>query len=191
MIFQLPQYKRGVTVADTVEVFILEDFFLLDSVRYRHDVMPTLKFDWSNLKILMSSCHYHQVDIANWHRYVFHLQYISNAIAKSRVMLLQYRYNIRMSTGKLSNQIKKWILMQSNNLFLTVMIGDLNPKSSNLYLHGMNSFEGSQIGFIASQLTMSQVIKEPTHILDNPKPCKDFIFTSQPNMIMDPGVNCS
>ena len=37
---------------------ILEDFFLLDfflSVRYRDDVMTTLKFDWSNLKILMSS----------------------------------------------------------------------------------------------------------------------------------------
>ena len=33
---------------------ILEDFFLLDSVRYRDDVMTTLKFDWSNLKILMS-----------------------------------------------------------------------------------------------------------------------------------------
>ena len=33
---------------------ILEDFFLLDSVRYRDDVMKTLKFDWSNLKILMS-----------------------------------------------------------------------------------------------------------------------------------------
>ena len=34
----------------------LEDFFLLDfflSVRYRNDVMTTLKFDWSNLKILM------------------------------------------------------------------------------------------------------------------------------------------
>ena len=35
----------------------LEDFFLLDSVRYRDDVMTTLKFDfdWSNLNILMSS----------------------------------------------------------------------------------------------------------------------------------------
>ena len=33
---------------------ILEDFFLLDSVRYRDDVMTTLKLDWSNLKILMS-----------------------------------------------------------------------------------------------------------------------------------------
>ena len=33
---------------------ILEDFFLLDSVRYRDYVMMTLKFDWFNLKILMS-----------------------------------------------------------------------------------------------------------------------------------------
>ena len=33
---------------------ILEDLFLLDSVRYREDVMMTLKSDWFNLKILMS-----------------------------------------------------------------------------------------------------------------------------------------
>ena len=33
---------------------ILQDLFLLDSVRYRYDIMVTLKFDWSNLKILMS-----------------------------------------------------------------------------------------------------------------------------------------
>ena len=32
---------------------ILEDFFLLDSVNYRNDVMITLKFEWFNLKILM------------------------------------------------------------------------------------------------------------------------------------------
>ena len=40
-----------------------------------------------------------QVDIANSHRYVFHLQYISNVIATLRVTSLQYRYNIRISTG--------------------------------------------------------------------------------------------
>ena len=33
---------------------ILEDFFLLDSVRYRDDVMTTLKVWLSNIKILMS-----------------------------------------------------------------------------------------------------------------------------------------
>ena len=34
---------------------ILEDSFL--SLRYRDDVMTTLNFDWSNLKILMSDWH--------------------------------------------------------------------------------------------------------------------------------------
>ena len=33
---------------------ILEDFFLLDKVRYHEDVMTALKADWSNLKTLMS-----------------------------------------------------------------------------------------------------------------------------------------
>ena len=33
---------------------ILEDFFLLDSVRYHEDVMTKLKFHWSSLKILIS-----------------------------------------------------------------------------------------------------------------------------------------
>ena len=33
---------------------IIEDFFLLGSVRYHDDVKTILKFDWSNLKILMS-----------------------------------------------------------------------------------------------------------------------------------------
>ena len=33
-----------------------------------------------------------QVDIANWHRHVFHLQYISNDIPISKVISLQYRH---------------------------------------------------------------------------------------------------
>ena len=38
---------------------------------------------------------------------------------------------------------------------------------------------------------MSQVINEPTHILDNSKSCIDLIYTPQPNMIMDSGVHPS
>ena len=66
---------------------ILEDFFL--SVRYRDDDMTTLKFDWYNLKILMSG----------WYRKLTNVyrKYISNVIPISRVMSLQYRHNIRMS----------------------------------------------------------------------------------------------
>ena len=43
----------------------------------------------------------------------------------------------------------------------------------------------------ASQFAMSQVIKEPTYILDNLKSCIDLIFTSQRNRITDSGVDPS
>ena len=81
--------------------------------------------------------------------------------------------------------------LSTNNPFLTVMIGDFNAKSSNWCLNDITTFEGSQIEFLASQFAMSQVINEPTHILDNSKSCIDLIFTSQPNMIMDSGVHPS
>ena len=76
---------------------ILEDFVLLDSVRYRDNVMTILMSDWSNLKILMSG----------WYRRLtsscvsFTIYKQCHAI--SRAMSLRHRYNIRMSTGILWN----------------------------------------------------------------------------------------
>ena len=70
----------------------------------------------------------------------------------------------------------------ANNPFLTGMIGNFNTKSSNWYLNDVTSFEGFQIEFLASQSAISQVINEPTHILDNSKSCIDLIFIWQPNM---------
>ena len=64
--------------------------------------------------------------------------------------------------------------LSSNNRFLTVMIGDFNAKSSNWYLNDISSFEGSQIEFLVSQFAMSQVIKEPTYILDDSESCIDL-----------------
>ena len=71
------------------------------------------------------------------------------------------------------------------------MIDNFNAKSSNWYLTDVTSFEGSQIEFLVSQFATSQVINEPTHILDNSMSCIDLIFTSQPSKIMDSGVHSS
>ena len=79
--------------------------------------------------------------------------------------------------------------LSTNNPFLTVMIGTFNAKSSNWYLNDITSFKDSQIEFLASQSALSQVINEPTHILDNLKSCIYLILTSQPNMIVDSGVH--
>ena len=90
---------------------ILEDFFLLDSVRYRDDV------HWSNLKILM----------LGWYRKLtsscVYLEYISNVIAISRVMSFQYRYNTRdKKNNHTINTIKlNFVKSTSSMLILAIL----------------------------------------------------------------------
>ena len=55
----------------------------------------------------------------------------------------------------------------------------------------ITSFEGSEPEFLTSRCELLQIIKEPTHILDNSRSCIDLIFTSQPNMVIDSGVHAS
>ena len=71
------------------------------------------------------------------------------------------------------------------------MIGDFNVKSKDWCSIDITSFEGSELDFLTSQFGLSQIIKEPTNILDNSKSCIDLIFTSQPNVVIDSGVHAS
>ena len=71
------------------------------------------------------------------------------------------------------------------NPFLTVMIGDFNAKSKDWCSNDITSFEDSELDFLTSQFGLLQIIKEPTHILNNSRSCIDLIFTSQPNMVID------
>ena len=78
-----------------------------------------------------------------------------------------------------------------NNPFLVVVIGDFNVKSSNWYYHDKSSSEGNAVDTITKQYGLHQVIKEPTHILDNSSTCIDLIFTTQPNLIIESGIHPS
>ena len=68
------------------------------------------------------------------------------------------------------------------------MIGDFNAKSKDWCSIDITSFEGSELDFLTSQFGLSQIIKEPTHILDDSRSSIDLIFTSQSNMVIDSGV---
>ena len=57
------------------------------------------------------------------------------------------------------------------------------------YQNDITTFEGCKIDTATSQFGLSQIIKEPTHILSNSAPCSDAIFTSQPNLLMHSGVH--
>ena len=79
----------------------------------------------------------------------------------------------------------------NSNPFLTTVIGDFNAKSNKWSEGDRSTIEGSKIDFLTSQFGLSQIIKEPTHILENSYSCIDLIFTTQPNMALESGVQHS
>ena len=90
----------------------------------------------------------------------------------------------------------------NENLYLIVILGDFNAKSSNWYKHGRTTHEGSKIEAITSQFGPKQLIQEPTHILyhikleptqiiSNSSSCIDLVSMSQANLVMESGVRSS
>ena len=79
----------------------------------------------------------------------------------------------------------------NSNPFLTTVIGDFNAKSKNWSEADISTIEGSIIEFLTSQFRLSQMTKEPTHILENSSSRIDLIFTTQPNMVLESGVHHS
>ena len=53
------------------------------------------------------------------------------------------------------------------NPFLVVAIGDFNAKSKSWYINGSTTSHDNVLENITSQFLLKQIIKEPTHILDN------------------------
>ena len=86
--------------------------------------------------------------------------------------------NLELNLGTLSQK----------NPFLVVAIGDFNAKSKSWYINDSTTSQGIVLENITSQFGLQQIIKEPTHILDNSSSCIDLIFTSQPNLIIESGV---
>ena len=74
---------------------------------------------------------------------------------------------------------------------VSVAIGDINAKSTNWCANDQTSFEDIKIEHITSQFGLSQIINEPTHILDSSSSCIDLIFTSQPNLVIESGIHPS
>ena len=53
------------------------------------------------------------------------------------------------------------------NLYLIVILGDFNAKSSKWYKHDKTTYEGSKMEALTSQFGLKQLIQDPTHILSN------------------------
>ena len=76
----------------------------------------------------------------------------------------------------------------SDNLQLNLSTLSHNAKSKRWYINDSTTSQGNVLENITSQFGLQQIIKEPTHILDNSSSCIDLIFTSLPNLIIELGV---
>ena len=77
------------------------------------------------------------------------------------------------------------------NNFLATVIGDFIARSNKWSEGDRSTIKGSKIDFPASQFGLSQIITEPTHILENSSSYIDLIFTTQPNMVLESEVHHS
>ena len=87
---------------------------------------------------------------------------------------------------------QKWeeTIININNCSPTVSIflGDFNARNSDWWTGDITNSQGKEIGDLASQHGLSQIIDKPTHILSNSSSCIDLIFTSAINFISESGV---
>ena len=79
-------------------------------------------------------------------------------------------------------------MIQLNNLFLTVILGDCNAKTSLWYNNDITTCEGSKTDGATFQFGLEQIIKEPTHIIDDSLSYIDLIFKTQPSLVMESGA---
>ena len=89
--------------------------------------------------------------------------------------------NLELNLGHIANK----------SLFLIIVLGDFNAEMQGWYHNDITTFEGCKVDIATSQFGLSQIVKEPTHILSNSASCTDLIFTSQPNLVMHSGVHPS
>ena len=78
-----------------------------------------------------------------------------------------------------------------NNLFLTVILGGINAKSSFWYNNNVTTYDDSKIDGVTSQSGFQQIIKEPIRFIDDFSSSIDLIFTAEPNLVMESGVHSS
>ena len=79
--------------------------------------------------------------------------------------------------------------LAQNNSFSIVALRDFNAKSSNSYNKDITINEGRKIGGVTSQNGLHQEFDELTHILNNSLLGIDFLFNSQPNLLIESGVH--
>ena len=77
----------------------------------------------------------------------------------------------------------------SSRSLYTIILGDLNARSSSWWKEDKTTTEGTHLEALTSLHNFDQLISEPTHILSNSNSCIDLIFTNEPNLVVNYGTH--
>ena len=72
-----------------------------------------------------------------------------------------------------------------------IITGDFNCKSQKWWSDGIEDKHGSTLDVLIQSKNLTQLINEPTHLLNNSRSCIDLIITSQDNLFIDYGIHPS
>ena len=81
--------------------------------------------------------------------------------------------------------------LQLNLDSIALLIGDFIAQTKELYPLGKTTYEGTRIDGFTSHFGLKQLIHEPTRIIGDRSSCIDLIFASQPNLVLESGVQSS
>ena len=74
---------------------------------------------------------------------------------------------------------------------MLLVTGHFNVRLSSRWSDDIDTIEGTRIESITSYHGLYQIINEPTYILSSYASCIDYIFTDQPNMVINSGMHPS
>ena len=81
--------------------------------------------------------------------------------------------------------------LASKNPVLSLVLVNFNAKNKVWFDQDNTTTEGTIINDLMTQYGLTQIIHEPTHLLDCSSFCNNLIFTSQNNLVTNSGVHSS
>ena len=81
--------------------------------------------------------------------------------------------------------------VRSKDPAFTILLGDFNARSKSWWVHNVTNNKGTETESISLLYGFSQLISEPTHILQNPSFCINLIFTDRPNLVINSRIKPS
>ena len=81
--------------------------------------------------------------------------------------------------------------IKDENPLASIITGDFNARSENWWSQDITNNQGSIIDILTSTFGYRKLINLPTHMTNTSSSCIDLIFTSNPNLITEFGIEKS